>query len=465
MAKKATKRTSRRSDNDAAELAATPIVGPIPMGGGERGPVETTGRFVVIFKSNGSSHPASVKTALSKVAGLKGVVATSDYQDGAVASADVASAPAVHYEKLGVVVIKGDDAVQALAANASAGDSSILAIEPEYLAYPSQEVSAVASYLRGYRDAVNHLCDQLSGSGVVGASAQAEAVARSFQDTDQFTWGLQAIGVSTTRFTGQGIKVAILDTGLDLNHPDFRGRAITSASFTGVPVQDVFGHGTHCVGTACGPQRPASGVRRYGVASAAQIFVGKVFNNTAPRPSAATGDVIAGIEWAITNGCEVVSMSLGIPLNQKVMQYETPIRRALQAGTLVVAAAGNNADRPTNVGFVEPPANADASLAVAAVDRHLQIARFSARSSQLTGVGGMVNTAGPGVAVFSSLPGRHGLLDGTSMATPHVAGLAALWAEASGDRGEALWNRIVGSARPLSLASFDVGSGLAQAPR
>jgi subtilisin len=76
-----------------------------------------------------------------------------------------------------------------------------------------------------------------------------------------------------------------------------------------------------------------------------------------------------------------------------------------------------------------------------------------------------VNIGGPGVAVFSALPGRHGVLDGTSMATPHVAGLAALWAEASGDTGEALWNRILGSARPLALASADVGAGLAQAPR
>jgi subtilisin len=461
MAKKGTRRTSSRRDDGATRLA-TPTVGPMPGVGGIRGPVETTGRFVVIFKSDGPSQPASVKAALSNVAGLKSVVATSDYEDGAVAAADVASAPAVHYEKLGVVVVKSDEAVQALAATASAADSPILAIEPEYVAYPSQDVNI--DYLRGYRDAVNHIYDQLAGSAAA-ASARAEGVVTSFHDTDQFTWGLQAIAVPTTRFTGQGIKVAILDTGLDLNHPDFRGRAITAETFSGVPVQDVFGHGTHCVGTACGPQRPASGVRRYGVASAAQIFVGKVFNNAAPRPSAPTGDVIAGIEWAVTNGCQVVSLSLGIPLNQKVLQYETPIRRALQAGTLVVAAAGNNADRPTIVGFVEPPANADASIAVAAVDRHLHVARFSARSSQITGVGGIVNIGGPGVAVFSALPGRHGVLDGTSMATPHVAGLAALWAEASGDTGEALWNRILGSARPLALASADVGAGLAQAPR
>jgi subtilisin family serine protease len=464
MVKKKAKQISPHNVNAAPEYAAKPMVGQIPGAGGLRGPVETTGRFVVIFKSNGSTQPARVKTALSNLAGLKNVVSTSDYDDGAVASADMASASAVHYEKLGVVVVKGDDAVQALAANASAGDSPILAIEPEYLAYPSQDTGLV-TYLRGYRDAVNHLWDQLAASGTGAASAQAEGVATSFQDTDQFTWGLQAIGVPPTRFTGKGIKVAILDTGFDLTHPDFLTRVITSQTFSGAPVQDVFGHGTHCVGTACGPQKPASGVRRYGVASEAQIFVGKVFNNTAPRPSAATGNVIAGIEWAMTNGCQVVSLSLGITINQKVMQYETPLRRALQAGTLVVAAAGNNADRPTDPGFVEPPANADAAIAVAAVDRHLQIARFSARSSQLTGVGGIVNIAGPGVAVFSSLPGRHGLLDGTSMATPHVAGVAALWAQASGDTGEALWNRILSSARPLTLASVDVGSGLAQAPR
>ena len=466
MVIKSGKRTSHRSDNAAPEVAATPMVGPIAAIGGVRGPVETTGRFIVIFKNNGSSQPTSVQAVLSNVAGLglKSVVASSDFENGAVASADAASASAVHYEKLGVVVVKGEDAVQALAANASAGDSQILAIEPEYLAYPSQDINMV-TYLRGYRDAVNHLWDQLAGSGTGAASAQAEGVVTSFQDTDQLTWGLQAIGVATTRFTGQGIKVAVLDTGLDLNHPDFRGRAITSQTFSGAPVQDVFGHGTHCVGTACGPQRPASGVRRYGVASAAQIFVGKVFDNATPRPSAATGNVIAGIEWALTNGCQVVSLSLGVPINQKVMQYETPIRRALQAGTLVVAAAGNNADRPSNPGFVEPPANADAAIAVAAVDRHLQIAQFSSRSSQLTGVGGIVNIAGPGVAVFSSLPGRHGLLDGTSMAAPHIAGLAALWVEATGDTGQALWSRILGSARPLTLPSVDVGSGLGQAPR
>jgi len=289
------------------------------------------------------------------------------------------------------------------------------------------------------------------------------------RDTSQFTWGLQATKVNTSPRNGQGIKVAVLDTGFDLQHPDFRGRAISSQSFvSGVTVQDIHGHGTHCVGTALGPQLPSTGVRRYGVAFGAQIFVGKVFNNRQPRPSAATADVIAGIEWAMANGCRVVSMSLGVAINQKIQQYETPVRRALEAGTLIVAAAGNNAERPQNPGFVEPPANADAAMAVAAIDSRLRIADFSARSSTQTGVGGLVNIAAPGVAVFSSLPvarGGHGLLDGTSMATPHVAGIAALWAQATGESGIALWNRLLQTVRPLSLPSADGGSGLAQAPQ
>ena len=76
--------------------------------------------------------------------------------------------------------------------------------------------------------------------------------------------------------------------------------------------------------------------------------------------------------------------------------------------------------------------------------------------------------AAPGVAVFSSLPvarGSHGVLDGTSMATPHVAGIAALWSEATGDAGVALWNRVVQSALALTIPSADVGAGMAQAPQ
>jgi subtilisin family serine protease len=462
----ATRKRARKASKNTVPSAEISPISTLPPADNitETGGVETTGRFIVIFKE-GAPDPKKIKSTLSDIAGIKDITASSDYPTGAIDADDLAESDVVQFEKLGVAVCSAEQDIQALAAAAADADSPILAIEPEYLAHPSAEVPL--EYLRGYRDAVNQLYNELAKGGTTAAvEAELAAVLR---DTSQFTWGLQATKVSTSPRSGQGIKVAVLDTGFDLQHPDFRGRAITSQSFvSGVSVQDIHGHGTHCIGTALGPQLPSTGVRRYGVAFGAQIFVGKVFNNRQPRPSAATGNVIAGIEWAMTNGCRVVSMSLGVAINQKIQQYETPIRRALEAGTLVVAAAGNNAERPQNPGFVEPPANADAAMAVAAIDNRLRIAEFSARSSAQTGVGGLVNIAAPGVDVFSSLPvsrGGHGLLNGTSMATPHVAGIAALWAQATGESGIALWNRLVQTVRPLSLASADVGSGLVQAPQ
>jgi subtilisin family serine protease len=141
-------------------------------------------------------------------------------------------------------------------------------------------------------------------------------------------------------------------------------------------------------------------------------------------------------------------------------------RRALRGGTLIVAAAGNNARRSMgNNGFVGIPANSPSIMAVAAVDANLRIAEFSARSNPVRG--GKVDIAGPGVAVYSSwpMPTRYKSISGTSMATPHVAGLAALWNQASGATGSALWSTVVQAARGLRIPSVDVGAGLAQAPQ
>jgi subtilisin len=474
-----TKRNSeRRREARAATDATLGLPEPLVTEfiGDETG-VETTGRFIVLFKEGVASDESMVRSIFSHVAGLHDVASSSDFESGAVAANDLAERDVVHFRRLGLAVVSSEEAVQSLATTASEVDSPILSIEPEYVARLSSAPPARLDlqYLRGYRDAVVHVYDQLTSRTEPSA---VEAETRTiFQDSPQFTWGLQATGVSTSRLNGQGIRVAVLDTGLDFEHPDFSGRAIESQTFSGFPIQDIHGHGTHCIGTACGPLRPATGVRRYGIAHAAQIFVGKVFDNEF-NPGAATANVVAGIEWAIANGCRIVSLSLGVRINQQLDQYTVPIRRALDAGTLVVCAAGNNANRsglpgfdpnrPQTNGFVEPPANADQSLAVAAIDSETRLARFSTSSSQLTGVGGKVNIAGPGVAVFSSVPvarGSHALFNGTSMATPHVSGIAALWAQSEGLSGMALWNRLVQSALPLNLPSVDVGAGLIQAPQ
>ena len=130
-------------------------------------------------------------------------------------------------------------------------------------------------------------------------------------DETQATWGLQATKVVNCCRTGTGIRVAVLDTGFDLQHPDFAGRTIKSKSFvTGEAVQDGHGHGTHCIGTALGREVPAGGRPRYGVAYEAEIFAGKVLSNAG---SGADTGILAGIEWAVANKCAVISMSLGAP--------------------------------------------------------------------------------------------------------------------------------------------------------
>ncbi|MDY3560613.1 S8 family serine peptidase [Gemmata sp. JC673] len=436
----------------------------LPPGVGGDGP--TTGRFIVIFKDGAVGDPAGARAVLRDVAGIGDAAVASDYEDSAVTAEDLAQTEAMYFPTLGMAVVSGDEAVQAMAAGIADADSPILAIEPEYTVSALETSGPVAlDYLRGYKAAVDHLYEQLTARG---ADAGIEEMpAAGFSDTAQFTWGLQATRVNTSRYSGQGVRVAVLDTGLDFQHPDFLGRAIVSRSFiAGQTVQDGQRHGTHCTGTACGPRQPASGVRRYGIAYGATIYIGKVLSN---QGSGATAGIIAGIEWAAVNGCQVVSMSLGADIDQKLQQYDVPIQRALNAGTLVIAAASNNARRfQGNVGFVGAPANADAALAVGALDAQLRVADFSPRSSTATGVGGRIDIVGPGVNVFSSLPnavGKQGFLNGTSMATPHVAGIAALWCQATGARGAALWARVLQSARPLALDSRDVGAGLVQAPQ
>jgi subtilisin family serine protease len=135
--------------------------------------------------------------------------------------------------------------------------------------------------------------------------------------------------------------------------------------------------------------------------------------------------------------------------------FETAARRGLARGTLVIAAAGNEGPG----GGLRSPANVPSVLAVGAVDNALLTAGFSSR--------GDVNIAGPGVNVYSTLPmpARYGLKSGTSMACPHVAGIAALWAESNASyRGAALANILMARARPLPLPANQVGKGLVQAP-
>lgn len=438
-------------------------------------PGEFTGRYLVLLREDDLS---SGLQALKSRAGLSEVCNSADFSDGEVEMAQASDAEIFVLDKLKVAVVNADPTqVQGLNA-AVADDSAILAVEPERFMYALQRVELQTGgtpplqYLRGYRDAVNHLYDALA----VESPELAEAgIAASFADTAQFTWGLQATKASQSRFTGRGVRIAVLDTGMELSHPDFAGRAITSLSFiAGEQVQDGNGHGTHCIGTALGAKSPMTGVRRYGCASMGEIFAGKVLSNGG---SGADNGILAGINWAITNQCRVISMSLGAavrPGETFSPIYEAVAQRALQSkpGTLIIAAAGNSSRLPNGQRREPPnpvgrPANCPSILAVGALDSTLKVAPFS--DGGINPNGGGVDIAGPGVSVFSSFPinrGSHGTISGTSMATPHVAGIAAMWLEAAGmnTNAHALWQMLTGNALRLPISSRDVGAGLVQAP-
>ncbi|MEA2194130.1 MAG: hypothetical protein QOG42_564 [Solirubrobacteraceae bacterium] len=432
-----------------------------PTGGGPSSDhaAQLTGRYVVVLRADLAGDAYASGDALASIAGASSIVSSLDYEEGAVDIEAAQRADAVVFAELGVAVVTAAPSDGGAIAALAAADPRILSVEPERIHHALDERPVSLEYLRGFRDGVNSLYERLA-SGEAGSGAGA---AESFVDTAAFTWGLAATQAASSSRTGADIAVAILDTGFDLGHPDFVGRTVVSQSFvTGQAVQDGNGHGTHCIGTACGPKDPPGPSRRYGVAPEARIFAGKVLND---QGSGTDTEILAGINWALANNVRVISMSLGADVNEVSQAYEVVGQRALTAGTLIVAAAGNNANRSAgNVGFVGMPANSPSIMAVAAVDSDLQIANFSARGSAVPG--GQVDIAAPGVAVYSSwpMPTRYDIISGTSMATPHVAGIAALTSQATGTTGSELWSRVIQAARPLNLPAVDVGAGLAQAP-
>jgi subtilisin family serine protease len=436
--------------------------------------VETTGKYLVLMREGAVS--AGVK-ALRDKAGIR-AAHTADFDKGAVDAKTLATTEALVFDKLAVAVVDAPpEQIQTLQTTAAEGDV-ILAVEPERVVYALESRIGLWSeeddrtmtlpgtelpvqYLHGYRDAVNHLIDRL----LVEGQAREDEVAVAVKNEAVSTWGLQVTKVTASQFSGQGIRLAVLDTGLDLQHPDFAARQLTARSFVrDRQGQDGHGHGTHCIGTACGPQQPRQ-LPRYGIAYGAEIFAGKVLTD---QGRGTDKSILAGINWAITNECQIISMSLGASIiaGQTFSRiFQQVAERGLKAGTLIIAAAGNDSERPGFIAPVAHPANCPAIMAVAAVDKRIRVASFS--NGGLYPQGGQVDIAGPGVDVQSAWPRPmlYRTISGTSMATPHVAGVAALHAEANPHaRGDTLWRLLIQTARRSSLPARDVGAGLVQAP-
>ncbi len=428
---------------------------------------EFTGRFLVMPRNEGKTMTLK---SLEKDMGIK-ITSSSDFKDNVIMDSDFQNHEGIYLENIGVTILNSSPAKLSGIMAMGSDENSDYIIEPERVVHA---FDFDRDYLAGYRDAVNSLSDKLLAEGKDEASTP-EAPSQGEQFDVQAigsTWGLRATRVvppifQIQPFTGAGIKVCVLDTGMDLQHPDFAGRPIVSQSFiAGQAVQDAHGHGTHCVGTACGPLNPPDPNPRYGVAHQASIFVGKVLSNAG---SGSDGGILAGINWAVANGCQIISMSLGGAANSAAFSqvFENVANNALNVKkVLIVAAAGNDSRR--SLGIINPvshPANCPSIMAVGAVSEPMQTADFSNRG--MYPPQGRVDIVGPGVAVFSStkMPARYATWNGTSMATPHVAGIAALWAQSNAAlRGTALWQKLITTARPLPILTVDAGAGLVQAP-
>jgi subtilisin family serine protease len=387
-------------------------------------PAKTTGRYLVTLEDHamGNAHEVLGRTMQ--------VDETISVEGAAVAVAEQPADQAILFERLGVAVVTAPPNRAEQIGVAAAEDKDIAHFEPERFVYT---------------------CD----APAAGGNGEAD-----------FTWGLKAIGAESTSFTGEGVEVAVLDTGVAAEHPDLTGRVVATQSFVpGQSAEDGHSHGTHCIGTACGSA--GNGIRpRYGVAPGTLIFAGKVLDNSG---SGVDADILAGIEAAIDRGSKVASLSLGAetePGQPYSEAFEKAALRARGAGTLIVAAAGNGSNRPGETRTVSHPANCPSILAVAAIDEMEAVAPFSNAGAGPLG-GSRVDVAGPGVNVYSMapMPAGHSKKSGTSMATPHVAGVAALLAQANpGVSADDLARLLTDGAKQLAARADDVGAGLVQAP-
>ncbi|MGI5499815.1 S8 family peptidase [Lentzea sp. CA-135723] len=264
-------------------------------------------------------------------------------------------------------------------------------------------------------------------------------------------------------FRGDGVKVAVLDSGYDQAHPDLKSVVDGSADFTGEGVQDVDGHGTHVASTIAGSGAASQG-RYQGVAPGAKLLVGKVLGVYGGRESW----IVDGMRWAVEQGADVVNMSLGGGVGDGLdLMSQTLNELSASSGTLFVVAAGNNGVRES----VGSPGAADRALTVANVSKKDQLNATSSQGPRRGDFGLKPEIAAPGTDIVAAraagtwdeyaVGAHYAQVSGTSMSSPHVAGAAAIVAQQHPDwTGDQIKNALIGSSKRLpGISTLAQGAG------
>jgi subtilisin family serine protease len=229
---------------------------------------------------------------------------------------------------------------------------------------------------------------------------------------ERINWAEAILGIPEVwvQTMGEDVKIAVLDTGIDLNHPDLASAIIESADFTGDGVEDLNGHGTHCAGIIAARK---NNIGFIGVAPKSELIIGKVLSN---QGRGSYEWIVKGINWAVEKGAEIISMSLGGSASNN-SQYKA-INMALAKGKFIICAAGNEGSLYQNsIGY---PGRYGGVITVASHDQNGNRSGFSSH-------GGEIDVMAPGSNIWSTYKNQgYAELSGTSMATPFVAGLAAL---------------------------------------
>jgi subtilisin family serine protease len=323
------------------------------------------------------------------------------------------------------------------------------------------------------------LWETLTGSGGTARarSAAADRVEKIWLDgkveaaLDKSTAQIGAPEAWAAGYDGKGVKVAVLDTGVDDTHPDLKGRIDAAKNFSeAADTVDRVGHGTHVASTVAG-SGAHSGGKYKGVAPGARLISGKVLDDSG---SGQESGLIAGAQWAVAQGAKVINLSLGGPDSPGDDPLEQSVDElSASSGALFVIAAGNEGPAAGTVGS---PGSAAAALTVGAVDRTDAMADFSSRGPTADGSLKPDLTA-PGVDIVAAkaaegtegAPAADGYvsMSGTSMATPHVAGAAAILAQRHPDwTGERIKAALTASAKPTAgVSAFAQGTGRTDLPR